>query len=244
MNKSPKVMAVVGIRSGSKGIPHKNIKSLLGKPLVGWILETLKKAKSVNRIVVSTDSSEYADIAKSFGAEVPTLRPKELAQKLSSDIEYIKHTLDWLRDKEGYEPDIVVRALATVPMQLPDDIDQVVSKLINEPKADSAVVIAEAKQHPHKALKLVSDDVGGKKLVTHITESSREVTPLSRQSYEKAYFRANTVACRTSVIREKDSLSGDLVRYHIIPQERAVDIDTENDFLLAELLLQKMCPKE
>jgi len=234
-----KIMGIVGIRSGSKGVPDKNIRPLAGKPLVGWILEAARQSKYMNRVVVSTDSPDYAAVATSFGADVPYLRPVELAADDSPEFEYVKHMVEWLDKNEGYLPDIVVRMMATVPLQSTEDIDAVIGKLVEDPKADSAVVIAEARQHPVKALKVVDDDEGGKKLVTYLTDSGREVTPLARQNYEKVYFRANIIACRRRTIFDTNSLTGDLVRFHIIPQERAVDIDNPIDFFVTEQLMNK-----
>ncbi len=234
-----KVMGIIGIRSGSKGVPHKNIRPLAGKPLVGWILDAARQSKYMNRVVVSTDSPDYAAVAASFGADVPYLRPAELADDESPEFEYVKHMVEWLDKNEGYRPDIVVRMMATVPLQSTEDIDAVIGKLVEDPKADSAVVIAEARQHPIKALRVVDDGEGGQKLVTYFTGSGREVTPLARQNYEKAYFRANIIACRRRVIFDTNSLTGDLVRFHIIPQERAVDIDGPIDFYVTEQLMKK-----
>lgn len=234
-----KILGIVGIRSGSKGVPNKNIRLLAGKPLVGWILDAARQSKYMNRVVVSTDSPEYAAVATSFGADVPYLRPVELAADDSPEFEYVKHMVEWLDKNEGYRPDIVVRMMATVPLQSTEDIDAVIGKLVEDPKVDSAVVIAEARQHPVKALKVVDDGAGGKKLVTYLTESGREVTPLARQNYEKVYFRANIIACRRRVIFDTNSLTGDLVRFHIIPQERAVDIDNPIDFYVTEQLMKK-----
>jgi CMP-N-acetylneuraminic acid synthetase len=234
-----KVMGIIGIRSGSKGVTQKNIRPLAGKPLVGWILDAARQSKYMNRVVVSTDSPDYAAVAISFGADVPYLRPAELAADESPEFEYVKHMVEWLDKNEGYRPDIVVRMMATVPLQSTEDIDAVIGKLVEDPKADSAVVIAEARQHPIKALRVVDDGEGGKKLVTYFTGSGREVTPLARQNYEKAYFRANIIACRRRVIFDTNSLTGDLVRFHIIPQERAVDIDGPIDFYVTEQLMKK-----
>ncbi len=234
-----KIMGIIGIRSGSKGVPHKNIRSLAGKPLVGWILDAANRSQYITRVVVSTDSPDYAAVAKSLGADVPYIRPAELAADTSGEFEYVKHMLEWLDKKEGYRPDIVVRMMATVPLQSTEDIDTVISKLIEDTKADSAVVVAEARQHPLKALKIVNDGEGGDKLVTYFTDSGREVTPIARQNYERAYFRSNVIACRRRVIFDTHSLTGDLVRFHIIPQERAVDIDNPIDFYVAEQLMKK-----
>lgn len=234
-----KIMGIIGARSGSKGIPNKNIRLLLQKPLIAWIIETARASRYINRLVVSTDSDEYAEIARRYGAEVPYLRPKALAADHSPEWEYVRDMVEWLEAHEQYRPDIVVRMMATVPLQMRTDIDACIEELLKDPTAHSAVVIAEARQHPQKALKLVDDGMGGKRLVTYFTESGREVTPIARQYYEKAYFRANVIACRTRVIYETGSLTGDRVRYHIIPQERAIDIDCPIDFFIVEKLMEK-----
>ena len=232
------ILGLIGIRSGSKGVRDKNVKLLNGKPLVGWVLDAAKKSKNISRIIVSTDSEEYAKIAKELGAEVPCLRPAEMASDFSPEIDYITYTLNWLKENEGYCPDIVVRLMATVPLQESDDIDALVDLLKEDPLANSAVVISESRQHPIKALKIIDDGVGSTKLVSYFSESGREVTPIARQNYEKAYFRANIIACRLETVYNTNSLTGDLVRYHIIPQERAIDIDNLIDFSIAELLLK------
>src|SRR5262249_44375287 len=135
--KQPEVMGIVGMRSGSKSLPDKNIRPLAGKPLVGWILEAAQRARRVSRLIVSTDSEKYAKVARDFGAETPFIRPAELATDEALDIEFIRHALDWLDEKEGYKPDIVVRLLATVPFQSADDIDSCVDALIADENADA-----------------------------------------------------------------------------------------------------------
>lgn len=238
-DKKIEVLGIVGIRSNSKGIPNKNVRDLSGKPLIGWILDAARRSNHINRLVVSTDSENYAEIAKAHGAEVPCLRPQELAQDYSSEFDYVQQMLDWLSRNEGYHPDIIVRMLATVPLQQPDDIDAVIQILLDDPAADSAVVISEARQQPMKALKIIDDDSGGKKLVTYFSESGREVTPIARQHYQPAYFRSNVIACRTNVVNDTKTLTGDMVRYHIIPQERAIDIDKMIDFFIVEQLMSR-----
>jgi CMP-N-acetylneuraminic acid synthetase len=233
-----KVLGIIGIRSGSKGVKDKNIKPLFGKPLVGWVLDAAKNSKKLDRIIVSTDSEEYANIARFYGAEVPYLRPEHLAKDSSPEIDYVVDLLKWLEENENYVPDIVVRLMATVPMQEPQDIDSLIEILTSDSSADSAVVISEARQHPLKALKIIDDNLGSKKLVSYFTESGREVTPIARQNYEKAYFRSNVIACKIETIHNTNSLTGDTVRYHIIPQQRAFDIDNAIDFLILELLFE------
>lgn len=237
--KSLKILGIIGARSGSKGVPHKNIKLLAGKPLMAWIIEAAKKSCYINRLIVSTDSEEYAAIARSYSTEVPFIRPKDLAVDNSPEFEYVKQALDWLQANEGYIPDIVIRMLPTVPLQESHDIDACIEELLKDTDAHSAVVIAEARQHPLKALKLIDDGKGGKLVVTFNTENGREVTPIARQNYEKAYFRANVIVSRLKTIYETASLTGDRVRYYIIPQERAIDIDSLADFFIAEQIIKK-----
>jgi mannose-6-phosphate isomerase-like protein (cupin superfamily) len=128
---------------------------------------------------------------------------------------------------------------------MPEDIDLCLEELLKDPQAESSVVITPAHQHPMKALKIKEDSTTGKKLVSYFSESGQEVTPIARQSYEKAYFRANIIISKIETIykyQDSKSLTGDNVRYHIIPQERATDIDSEADFQIAELLLKKFKP--
>ena len=238
--KEKKILGLIGARSGSKGVPDKNIKDFNGKPLLGNIIEKAKNSKFINRLIVSTDSKEYSEIAKFYGAEIPCLRPKSLAEDFSPEIDFVKHMINFLKKEEDYIPDIVVRMMVTIPFQTTDDIDSVISVLIKNVKADSAVVISEARQHPQKALKIIEDNEKNQRLVTYYSESGVEVTPIARQNYQKAYFRGNIIACKTSTIFRTNSLTGNLVKFHIIPQERAIDIDNNIDFIICEILSKKI----
>lgn len=237
--EKPKILGVIGARSGSKSIPHKNIKPLFGKPLMAWIIEAAKKSKYLDKVIVSTDSEAYAEVARKYGAEVPFLRPKEISGDKALDIDYVKHAVEWLRDNRGYKADIAVRMMPTVPLQQTEDIDCCVEELLKNPSVQTSVVIAEARQSPHKALKLVTASDGEKYLVSFMTGKGEDVNPTARQAYDKAYFRANIVACRADIILKNNSLAGEKVKFHIIPQERAIDIDSEIDFIIAEQLLKK-----
>ncbi len=233
-NAQPQILAIIGARSGSKGIPNKNIKPLVGVPLLGRLVEKAKKSKHVSRVFVSTDSEEYANLAKSFGAEATFLRPANISGDTATDYEYIRHVVDELKRTEGYVPDVVLRLMCTVPFQITADIDGVIEVLQNDADADSGVVAAEGHQHPKKALKIIEKN-GIRRLASYMTGSTEEVEPLPRQGYEKPYFRANIIASRMRAI-EKGSLTGDSAVPYIIPMERSLDIDTVTDFLTAEKL--------
>lgn len=231
-----KILAVIGARSGSKGVPHKNIRPLLGKPLMGWIIDAAKNSKYVNKIIVCTDSEEYAKIARSFGAEVPYLQPAEISHWAATDYQYVSYALNWLKTNEHYVPDIVVRLMPTVPLQTFEDIDSCVEALLRHSDADSAVVVAEARQNPQKALKITSEG----KLVSYHSGQGRGVEPTKREAYERAYFRANIIATYPRVVERTGTLVGDHVRSHVISQDRAIDIDSEIDFFVAEKLMEKL----
>ncbi|MBL52227.1 MAG: acylneuraminate cytidylyltransferase [Candidatus Marinimicrobia bacterium] len=239
-----KILAIIGARSGSKGVVDKNIKSFLGQPLIARIIETAHKSRYINKVIVSTDSKKYANIAKDCGADVPFLRPKKLSLDYSPEIEYVSHAIKWLDKEINYQPDFIVRLLPTIPLQQANDIDSCIEKLFNDSKADSAVVISEARQHPMKSLKIIKDSDGKEKLVTYFSNSGRKVTPISRQSYDKAYFRSNVIVFKRNTLLKTKSLTGDIVRFHEIEQERSIDIDSELDFIIAEYLYTNYLKRE
>ena len=230
-----KILAIIGLRSGSKEIKNKNIKKLGNKPLMGWIIDAVKKSKLINRTIVSTDSKKYAKIARGFGAETPFLRPKKLAKDSSKELEFIKYTLKWLNKYENYNPDIIVRLLATCPFQKTKDIDNLI-KIVLKKKYDSAVIISKARQHPEKALKIIGSK--NKKLVSYINNKGEDVGSSSnRQIYTTAYFRANVIACKTNVIKKYNSLTSKKVGYLIISEKNSIDIDSKIDLNIARHFL-------
>jgi N-acylneuraminate cytidylyltransferase/CMP-N,N'-diacetyllegionaminic acid synthase len=233
-----KILAIIGIRSGSKELKNKNIKKLGKTHLVGWIIKTAKKSKLINRIIVSTDSKKYAKISRYYGAETPFLRPQRLAKDSSIELDFIKHALIWLNKNENYKPDIVVRLLATCPFQKANDIDKLISIILKK-KYTSAVIISKARQHPKKALKIVGSKL--KKLISYVGNKGTEVgSNLNRQAYIPAYFRSNVIACKIDVIKKYNSLTGKSVGYLKIPEKNSIDIDGELDFEYAKFLIKKL----
>ena len=135
-----KVLALIGARGGSQGLYRKNIALLLGKPLIYYTIKAAKDSKYINRIVVSTDDKEIARIATQEGAEIPFLRPKNLAGNSASAESFLKHAVEWLEKKEGYIPDIVVYLQLTDLRRKKGIIDKCVKKLIANKKMDSVFV--------------------------------------------------------------------------------------------------------
>ena len=132
--KKLKILGIIGARSGSKGLKNKNIKSFNGKPLISRIIGISLKSKYINRLIVSTDSEKYAKIARSFGAEIPYIRPKKISTDKSHELEFIKHLLKYLKQHENYVPNLIVRLLTTVPFQTTGDIDKSKSKILKNNK--------------------------------------------------------------------------------------------------------------
>lgn len=240
MARPQEVLAVIGVRSGSRGLPGKNLRPLAGHPLLAWIVAAALRAERVTRVVVTTDAEDLASVARAYGAETPFLRPPELATDTATDVEHVRHALGWLEEHEGYVPDVVVRLLATVPTQLPDDVDAAVDLLLAESDATSAVVVAEARQHPAKALRI--GEVDGRRVLLPFVPGGAGAEPTARQAHERAYVRANIVATRPAVVRATGTLTGARPAPHVIDRDRIVDIDTELDLLLAELVLARSEP--
>ncbi len=232
-----KVLGIIGARSGSKSIPHKNIRPLLGKPLLGWIAEAAKASKTVSRLIISTDSPEYAEVAKQFGVEVPFLRPAELAKDTVPDFDYISHATRWLQENQGWQADIILRLPPTAPLCRPEHIDACVQLLLDNPEADSSRTITAASKHPYKLWR-----ANGNYIEPFLTEEFtglKDAHNMARQSYPPAYQHVDVIALRWKTLMEGRSMAGQKVAYHVIPKLDAVDIDTELDFMIAEILLKK-----
>lgn len=237
MNNNLNILGVVGARSGSKSVPNKNIRLLAGKPLLAWIVEAAKKSKYINRVVLSTDSEEYTAIGRQYGAETPFLRPAEFANDTASDIDYLTHAVDWLEKNEGWKADIILRLPPTTPLCTAEHIDGVIEILLKDASATSARTIAPASKHPYKLWK-----TEGEALVPFIP---KEVTGFSepsnmpRQALIPAFSHVDAIAVRYDTLMRDKLLTGSRIRYFKISKDAAVDIDNENDFLLAEILLKK-----
>ena len=231
-----KILAVIGARSGSKSVPHKNIRLLGRKPLIAWAIEAAQKSKLIDRVIVSTDSSKYAKLARKHGAETPFLRPKEISNNKSTDIEYLSHAVRWLEENENWKPDIILRLMPTAPFCKPETIDKCISLLIKSPEADSVRAIALASHHPFKMWRTEGDFIkpAFEKKITGFETSPNH----PRQLFPKMYVHSDPIVMRHEAIMKNGHL-GVKTKYIEISSEDAIDIDNEIDFLLAEVVLKK-----
>lgn len=234
------ILAIIPARGGSKSIPGKNIKLLVGKPLIAWTIEEAKKSKLLTRIIVSTDDLEIAEVAREYGAEVPFLRPAEISQDFSTDIEFLLHALDFLKEEENYEPEIVLRLPPTSPMRTASHIDEGIQKLLDTPEADAVRPICEAPKHPYKLWKISSDGQWLEPFLPKEFTGVAEPHNLPRQLFPKVYIHTGAMdVMRLRTIRELKSTSGKKLTYFFMESEDSINIDTPLDFELAEILMKK-----
>jgi len=222
-----KIMAIIPARSGSKSIPHKNIRPLMGKPLMAHSIIHALRSSYINRVIVSTDNEEYAKIAREYNAEVPFLRPAAISDDKSNDLEFFIHALEWLEEHEKYIPDICVQLRPTHPVRNINDIDRMIEMLLDNPEADSVRSLIENKGITPYKMWTLEEGNHAKPLLS--LQGVREPYNSPRQSLPRTYFQnASVDVIRTKCIRDRGSLSGEVVLGYIMDEQ--YDIDYEEDF--------------
>lgn len=228
-NDKPHVVAIIAARGGSKGLPGKNVRPLAGKPLIAYSVEAAKASPYVDRVIVTTDSPEIAEVARKFGAETPFMRPAELAQDLTPTEPVLAHAVEWLEREEGYRVDIVVFLQPTDIFRKRTMIDETVKRLLDDPTLESAFVA-------YKTHKNFWRRMDGK-----FVRMAPDLAYGPRQKKEPVYREDTGLACatRASLIKAGKRL-GD--RVDIIENDddaSSIDIHTEFDFWLADTVLSE-----
>lgn len=226
------ILALIPARSGSKTVPDKNIKSVGGKPLIAFSIEHAVKSKYINKVIVSTDNDYYADIARSFGAETPFLRPAELAGDFSTDLEVFQHAIQWLQVNEKYIPDICVHLRPTYPIRDIEDIDSMLEILLKNEYLDSIRSVSPSPETPFKMW--FRDDTG--KLQPVIQCDIPDFYNLPRQQLPKTYLQNACIdIIRTSTIVEKNSMTGTEIFGYIMKENYDIDTFDQLDRVITEL---------
>ncbi|MDD2932308.1 MAG: acylneuraminate cytidylyltransferase family protein [Methylotenera sp.] len=226
-----KAVAFIFARGGSKGLPGKNIRSLGGKPLIAWSIEHALAVKRIERVIVSTDSEEIAAVAREHGAEVPFIRPAELARDDSPEWLAWRHALNYLRETDGVLPDVMVSVPTTAPLRLPLDIENCLDKY-EEGDADMVITVTNANRSPYfNMVKANEDGTVGLVIPPESTIARRQDAPVVYDMATVAY-----VAEPEFVMTHNATFEGRVRMVHV-PTERAIDIDTLLDFQIAECLL-------
>lgn len=227
-----KILGIIPARGGSKGIPGKNIKPLGGKPLIAWTIEAAKKSNLLNHFIVNTEDKQIAEIATQYGADVPFMRPVELAQDETPTLDVVEHTLLFFGSK-GQNFDAVCLLQPTSPFRPDGLIDQAIKTFI-ESDADALVTVRSVPDefNPHWVFE--PDERGYLKIATGDTE----IIP-RRQELPPAYFRDGSIyLTKSDVILERHSLYGEKLAYLVMPGNVPyVNLDTPSDWEQAERII-------
>jgi len=230
MYKNKRIVCIIPARGGSEGLPGKNIKMFLDKPLIVHTIEQAKKSKLIDRVIVSTDDKKIASISKKYSAEVPFIRPKFLAQDKSSTMDVLLHAIEWLK-KDSYPFDILVLLHATAPLRAVEDINNCIKLLFNK-NVTNVFSVTEAHRNPY--FNMVEVVRGKVRLVKGSRFSSRQQAPKVYDMNASIYVWWRDVFNNKKIIFLKNSC------VYVMPKERSVDIDDNIDFKMAEMLIKNV----
>jgi CMP-N,N'-diacetyllegionaminic acid synthase len=231
MHNNKTFLAIIPARSGSKGLPDKNIKIINGKPLIVWSIEAGLKSKYIDRLIVSTDSEKYAEIAKDFGAEVPFIRPDKISTDESSRKDVIKHSLDFFKNKNELY-DYIVLLEPTSPLTTETDIDTSIEKLLLDKSAESIVGVSLSEvSHPDFLVNLKNG------FLNFINENQKS-SVIRRQDLEDLYFYDGTLyISEVDKYLEKEFYHEKTLGY-VTPKWKSLEIDDMYDFIMVEAIMQ------
>lgn len=227
------MLAIIPARGGSKGLPDKNIKVLGGKPLIQWKIDAALNAESIERVILSTDSKKIANICRNTGIEIPFMRPSYLSQDNSSSIDVYNYTINKLRQEDKAIKDEYVVLLPTVPFVTSQDIDNAVEMF----KKNSADSVISCKKMPFPKEWIFDVDINNK----IVTNNEEEISLLPRQKYSSSYIANGGIyVLRHSLVSVYNSYYFKNTLAYEMPEERSIDIDTIEDFKLAEYTYENL----
>lgn len=227
-NKS--ILALILARGGSKRLPGKNVKLLCGKPMVAWTIKAAKQSKYVDRVIVSTDSDEIAKVAKKYGADVPFIRPDELASDNATSTDAVLHTLDWLKEHEKKSYDYLLLLQPTSPLRTERHIDEAVRQMVETPKLEGLNSFYLWDKKPDW---MYAEDAGG------FLRKCLDVQSSFKNTIEFLVPNGAIYLVRTDVFLEQKTSYPKRLGAYIMTRNESIDVDTMEDFELANLLLQK-----
>lgn len=225
-----KVLGVIPARGGSKTVPRKNIKMLAGKPLIAWTIESAHGSK-LNRTVLSTDDTEIAEVGRSFGVDVPFMRPAELATDLANSVPMMQHAVNECEKTDG-RYDAIMMLQPTAPMRTSGDIDNALAILENEPDIDAVITLTRAAEYPER--------------MKYLDENSLIVDPPFCEAYEnqprqelrQVYEKNGAIyLTRRDILMNRNSFKGDRCKALLVTEQRSVNIDTPFQFMIADMLM-------
>jgi len=228
----PRILGITLAREGSKGIPRKNLINVGGKPLIAYTIREALRSKHLSRYVVSTDGLETQALALSLGAESPFLMPSKFSEDTSTSVEALQHAVNFLELQEEKRYDIIVEIMATNPLKIAEDIDGCIEKLIAT-NADTVIAVHRLiDQHPARVKKIVDDKIMDFCVPETLESRRQDLAP-------EAYIRSGSVyvMTRSELMEEGRRYGSHNSRPYILPPERSVNIDSNTDLLIAELMI-------
>lgn len=235
-----RILGVITARGGSKSIPRKNIKELGGKPLIAYTIAAAKESGVFDRVILSTDNQEIADVAKGYGCEVPFLRPAELAEDKTPTLPVLQHAVAWLKDNERYWPDAVMLLQPTAPLRQSAHIKEAVA-LFSDSGADSLVSVVEIPGHFSPYWAEVIDGQGWGKLF--LGDPIKERIPRRQDFPQRTYTHNGAIYLfKTDLLFHPGdpSFYGDKVKLYPMEEKYSINIDGPEDWKLAELAVRQL----
>ena len=226
------ILATICCRGGSKGVPGKNIKPLNGKPLIAYTIESAKQSRYINELIISTDDSAIADIARSYGANVPFMRPAHLASDTASKWPVFIHAVETYEQLTGNTVDYLVDLDVTVPLKTYQDIDGAIQMALQNPDTDVVITGYEPERNPYFNMMEIGEDG----FASIVKKGNKPI--VRRQDAPKVYsLTPAAYVIKKSALYAYEHWSNAKCKIYEMPRERAVDIDTEIDFKIVEFLI-------
>jgi len=231
LNKQYNILGVIPARGGSKGIKNKNLHNLNGKPLISFTIEAAKKSKLITDFIVSTDSLEIKKVSEVYGAEVPFIRPAHLSNDKALAVPTIQHAVLFAESNKEITYDYIVMLQPTAPLRTHEDIDNSLSKLIEE-NGDGIISVVDVENYHPIKMKTIKDG-----MLLDFVNSDLENPP--RQSLPPVYIVNGAIyATKRDVFINKNTFKGNHCIPFIMPQNRSSNIDEPQDFIVAEYFLK------
>ena len=226
-----KVLGVIPARGGSKGLPGKNIREINGRPLIAWSIRAAQGSRLLDRTIVSTDDKDIAGVARTFGCEVPFMRPSELASDTANSTDVALHALEACQVEDG-EYGFLVFIEPTSPLRTSDDIDAALELLASHPRAESIVSVAQAEAaHPAFCLTTAPDGL--------IKPLDSEIKSLRRQDLSEVYFPEGTIyISKVPPLVRRRSFYHELTLAYPVERYKQFEIDEEMDLVMVEALMK------
>lgn len=232
-NKTLRVLGIIPARGGSKALPRKNVLTMSGKPLIAWTIEAALQSALLTKVVVSTDDQEISDTAIAYGAEVPFIRPVELATDTANAVQVLQHALLFCKDYE-LKFNAVMMLQPTTPLRTASDIDNCIEIMQENTECDSVISVTEVGGHHPARMKYLENGV----LIDPDFCEVYENQP--RQELKPMYIRNGAIyLVKVNILLEYSSLKGACSMGYVMPPERSVNIDSKFDFELAVWLFNE-----